>query len=304
MKIEQQYCSPSAKDNGPTCLSKESLKTLIDIYNKSKNNKKHQIAYFDNYKQIDLFKKLDNKMKKITKGTGKYWLWPDIINKMYPIDRYDLKLIKKNNFIPQMPKSWHKNNKEWLSNYDIDNVMFQYNNTKKYNYKYIGTFSIDFALKDNLGNCLHSDFCNIDIKNSYIKRNIKYIGFITNLDKHNEPGSHWTSTFIILDSNSKSFGAYYYDSSSRKTPKMINDFLLNIKSQCNIIYPNKVFKIKHNNKQHQFQDTECGMFSIIYQLRWLNLLLRDKDVPLSKVINNKYLNDKNVNNMRIQLFIK
>lgn len=111
MKIEQQYCSPSAKDNGPTCLSKESLKTLIDIYNKSKNNKKHQITYFDNYKQIDLFKKLDNKMKKLTKGTGKYWLWPDIINKMYPIDRYDLKLIKKNNFLPQMPKSWHKNNK-------------------------------------------------------------------------------------------------------------------------------------------------------------------------------------------------
>ena len=95
MKIEQQYCSPSAKDNGPTCLSKESLKTLIDIYNKSKNNKKHQITYYDNYKQIDLFKKLDNKMKKLTKGSGKYWLWPDIINKMSPIHRYDLKLIKK-----------------------------------------------------------------------------------------------------------------------------------------------------------------------------------------------------------------
>ena len=304
MKIKQQYCSPSAKDNGPTCLSKESLKMLIDIYNKSKNNKKHQIAYFDNYKQIDLFKKLDNKMKKITKGAGKYWLWPDIINKMYPIHRYDLKLIKKNNFIPQMPKSWHKNNKEWLSNYDIDNVMFQYSNTRKYNYKYIGTFSIDFALKDNLGNCLHSDFCNIDIKNSYIKRNIKYIGFITNLDKHDEQGSHWTSTFIILDSNSKSFGAYYYDSVSRKTPKMINDFLLNIKNQCNILYPNKVFGIKYNNKQHQFQDTECGMFSIIYQLRWLNLLLYNKNISFSKVINNKYLNDKNVNNMRNELFIK
>ena len=54
MKIEQQYCSPSAKDNGPTCLSKESLKTLINIYNKSKNNKKHQITYFDNYKSICL----------------------------------------------------------------------------------------------------------------------------------------------------------------------------------------------------------------------------------------------------------
>lgn len=304
MKIEQKYCSPSAKDNGPTCLSKESLKTLIDIYNKSKKNKKQHIIYYDNYKQIDLFKKLDNKMKKLTKGSGKYWLWPDIINKLSPLDKYNLKLIKKNSLIPQMPKSWHKNNKEWLSNYDIDAVMSQYNNTKKYNYKYIGTFSIDFALKDNLGNCLHSDFCNINIKESYINKNIKYIGFITNLDKHDEPGSHWTSTFINLDKNSKSYGAYYYDSVSRKTPKMINDFLLNIKKQCNIIYPTKKFNIKYNTKQHQFQDTECGMFSIIYQLRWLNSLLHDKNTSFNKIINSKYLNDKNANSMRIELFLK
>tara|TARA_B110000858_G_scaffold135495_1_gene154085 strand:- start:61 stop:975 length:915 start_codon:yes stop_codon:yes gene_type:complete len=304
MKIEQQYCSPSAKDNGPTCLSKESLKTLIDIYNKSKNNKKEQIKYYDNFKQLELFKKLDNKMKNLTKGSGKYWLWPDIIYKLSPDNKYNLKLIKKKNFIPEMPKSWHKNKKEWLSNYDIDNVMLQYNNTKKYNYKYIGTFSIDFALKDNFGNCLHSDFCNINIKDTYINKNIKYIGFITNLDKHDEPGSHWTSTFIIIDPNSKSFGAYYYDSVSRKIPKMLNDFLLNIKSQCKIIYPNKNFVIKYNNKQHQYQNTECGMFSIIYQLRWLNLLLDNKDVQFGKIINNKYLNDNNVNNMRMEIFIK
>lgn len=304
MKIEQQYCSPSAKDNGPTCLSKESLKILIDIYNKSKKNKNEQIKYYDNYKQLDLFKKLDNKMKKITKGSGKYWLWPDIINKLSPIHRYDLKAIKKNNFIPEMPKSWHRNTKEWLSNYDIDNVMFQYSNSKKFRYKYIGTFSIDFALKDNLGNCLHSDFCNININESYLKRNIRYLGFITNLDKHDEPGSHWTSTFIILDSNLKSYGAYYYDSVSRQTPKMINDFLLNIKKQCDLIYPNKKFKIGYNKKQHQFQDTECGMFSIIYQLRWLNLLSKDSNTIFSKVINNKYLNDLNANKMREEIFIK
>jgi hypothetical protein len=304
MKIEQQYCSPSAKDNGPPCLSKESLKILIDIYNKSKKNKNEQIKYYDNYKQLDLFKKLDNKMKKITKGSGKYWLWPDIINKLSPIHRYDLKAIKKNNFIPEMPKSWHRNTKEWLSNYDIDNVMFQYSNSKKFRYKYIGTFSIDFALKDNLGNCLHSDFCNININESYLKRNIRYLGFITNLDKHDEPGSHWTSTFIILDSNLKSYGAYYYDSVSRQTPKMINDFLLNIKKQCDLIYPNKKFKIGYNKKQHQFQDTECGMFSIIYQLRWLNLLSKDSNTIFSKVINNKYLNDLNANKMREEIFIK
>lgn len=304
MKIKENYCSPSAKDNGPTCLSKDSLKMLIDTYNKSKKNKRERISYYDNNKQIELFKKLDKKLKKLTNGSGKYWLWPDLIAKMSPIDKYNLKLIKKNNIIPEMPKSWHKNIKEWLSNYDIDNVMFQYNNAKKYNYNYIGTFSIDFALKDNFGNCIHSDFCNIDIKNNYIDKNIKYIGFITNLDKHDEPGSHWTSTFIILDSNLKSYGAYYYDSVSRKTPKMIHDFLLNIKNQCDKLYPKKKFKLTYNTKQHQFQDTECGMFSIIYQLRWLNLLLNNKDTSFKNVINNKYLNDKHINYMRNELFIK
>ena len=304
MAIKQEYCSPSAKDNGPTCLSKESLKKLIDIYNKSKNNKKEQIKYYDNYKQLELFKKLDNKMKNKTNGSGKYWLWPDIIYKLSPVHKYDLKLIKINNFIPQMPKKWHKNTAEWLSNYDIDNVMFQYSNSKKYNYKYIGTFSIDFALKDTFGNCLHSNFCNIDIKKSYINRSIKYIGFITNLDKHDEPGSHWTSTFIIIDENSDSFGAYYYDSVSKKIPKMIYDFLLTIKNQCKVIYPNKKFQIKYNKKQHQFKNTECGMFSIIYQLRWLNLLSKNKDKKFNEFINNKNLNDNNINNMRVELFIR
>lgn len=304
MKIKENYCSPSAKDNGPTCLSKDSLKMLIDTYNKSKKNKRERISYYDNNKQIELFKKLDKKLKKLTNDSGKYWLWPDLIAKMSPIDKYNLKLIKKNNIIPEMPKSWHKNIKEWLSNYDIDNVMFQYNNAKKYYYNYIGTFSIDFALKDNFGNCIHSDFCNIDIKNNYIDKNIKYIGFITNLDKHDEPGSHWTSTFIILDSNLKSYGAYYYDSVSRKTPKLIHDFLLNIKNQCDKLNPKKKFKLTYNTKQHQFQNTECGMFSIIYQLRWLNLLLNNKDTSFKNVINNKYLNDKHINYMRNELFIK
>ena len=46
------------------------------------------------------------------------------------------------------------------------------------------------------------------------------------------------------------------------------------------------------------------MFSIIYQLRWLNLLLNNKDTSFKNVINNKYLNDKHINYMRNELFIK
>jgi|TARA_Y100000389_G_C17442686_1_gene509610 hypothetical protein len=308
MKIDKQYCSPNSKDNGPTCLSKESLKTLIKTYNNSKKLKKDKIIYYDNNTQLELFKKLDKKMKKKTKGSGKYWFWPNIIEKLIPINVNsnllitNIKKIEKFELKPELPNEWLKNPKEWLSNYDIDHIMFQYSNTKKFSYRYLGTFSIDFAVKDNSGRCLYSNFCNINIKDDYISKKIKYIGFITNLDKHNEPGSHWTSTFINLDHTSKSYGAYYYDSVARKTPVLIDNFLKNIKKQCDIQYPKNKFLIKYNTKQHQYADTECGMFSIIYQIRWINYLLRNKNTVFKKVVNTKDLNDKNVNILRKSLY--
>ncbi len=306
MKIDKFYCSPSVNDKNPTCLSKESLKHLIDCYNNSKQKKNQKIIYYDNNSQLDLFKKLDNKMKKLTKGSGKYWFWPNIIKKLKPINNnnfiINIKNIEKLELKPEKPSEWLKNPKEWLSNYDINDIMNQYSKNNKYKYNYIGTFSIDFAVKNNLGKCLYSNFCNINIKKDYIDKNIKYIGFITNLDKHNEPGSHWTSTFIIIDHTNNSYGAYYYDSVARKIPILILNFLNNIKNQCNKLYPNKKFIIDYNKKQHQFQNTECGIFSIIYQIRWLNLLKRNKNPKLINIINNDKLTDNNANEIRNSLY--
>ena len=307
MKVDNLYCSPSAKDRNSTCLSKESLKELIDCYNLSRKTKKELIKYYDNNTQLELFKKLDNKMKKLTKGSGKYWFWPDIIKKLTPNNTNItniMRKIEKLELKPEKPNQWLKNPREWLSNYDINNVMNQYNSDRTLNYCYIGTFSIDFAIKDKNGNCLHSNFCNIDIKKDYINKNCKYIGFITNMDKHDEPGSHWTSTFIIIDHKNISYGAYYYDSVSRKTPKLINDFLVLIKTQLDKIYRNKTFNIKYNTKQHQFQNTECGMFSIIYQIRWLSKLINNKTPTFKTIIEEKLLTDNEANKARKFIFRK
>jgi hypothetical protein len=38
-------------------------------------------------------------------------------------------------------------------------------------------------------------------------------------------------------------------------------------------YPDKEFKIHNNNIRHQKKNTECGMFSMAFQIRWLNALL-------------------------------
>jgi hypothetical protein len=79
-------------------------------------------------------------------------------------------------------------------------------------------------------------------------------------------------------------------------------FINNVKKQCNTLYPNKKFIINYNKKQHQFKNTECGMFSIIYQLRWLNKLYKNKNTNFSEIINSSLLNDKNVNHMRKSLY--
>ena len=68
--------------------------------------------------------------------------------------RQNIKLIEKTELRPEMPAQWYKNPIEWLSNYDIDDVMVQYNNEKKYCYSFLGVFPIDFSEEDKFGRCV------------------------------------------------------------------------------------------------------------------------------------------------------
>jgi len=179
--------------------------------------------------------------------------------------------------------------------------MKQYDNNKDNNYKFLGVFPIDFTVKDNNGKCLFSELCKIDVKD-YIKKKIKYIGFITNLDKHDQPGSHWTSTFIIIDPKLKSYGSYYYDSTAKQIPIYVLAFLKDIKKQLKLIYSSNNFKIKYNNKQHQRKNTECGMFSLLYQIRWLNYIKKNKDITFEDIINDPDIEDEHVFKLRDVLF--
>ena len=268
-----KYCSPK-NINKPTLFNKKTLILLINAWNASKEDK---IEYNKSFTISKLTELLNNKIKPIC-NDKEYWCWPSAIKELskdYKTKEI-IKKIEENDLRPEMPIEWYKNPIEWLSNYDIEDVMIQYNNDNKYKYCFLGVFPIDFSEQDNFGRCLYSHICSIDI-NKYINKNIKYIGLITNLDKHNEPGSHWTSTFIILDPKIKCYGAYYYDSNAMNIPTYVVKFINNIKKQLNIKYPKNVFKIHKNNIKHQRKNTECGMFSMAYQIRWLNALYKYKE---------------------------
>lgn len=300
MNIDTKYNSPSNIDN-PNVFSKKSLIKLIKAWNRYKKDK---IKYKETDNAHILSNLLNDKIKHIC-DDKQYWCWTGALSKIAKDNntKFIIKNIADYELRPEMPAEWTKNPIEWLTNYDIENVMKQYNDKPKYNYAFLGVFPIDFSEEDKFGRCLYSQICFLNIK-KYIKKNIKFLGLITNLDKHDQSGSHWTSTFIIIDPNNSSYGAHYYDSTARTIPSYVKKFMNNIMKQCDEIYPKKKFIITYNHIPHQKKNTECGMFSMVYQIRWLNLILKNtkNQILHNIIINNDKITDDNMIKNRKYLF--
>lgn len=303
-----KYNSPKNARN-PYIFSKTSLIYLIDTWNKNKPNK---IVYKKTYSIAKLSVLLNEKIKPIC-DDKQYWCWTGAISKMATDAKTKelIKMIEKEELRPEMPIEWYKNDREWLSNYDIEDVMLQYDKGRQYKYAFLGVYPIDFSEEDKFGRCLYSQICSLDIK-KYINKRIKHLGLITNLDKHNQGGSHWTSTFIIIDPKNKCYGAHYYDSNANSIPAYVRKFINNIKERLQIIYPNNKFRITYNTIKHQRKNTECGMFSMTHQIRWLNSILKYKTLNLPNpykyahfikcISNNPNITDDNMNKSRNYLY--
>jgi hypothetical protein len=303
-----KYNSPKNANN-PYIFSKKSLLFLIDTWNKYKPDK-------ITYKKTDAIAKLSlllNEKIKPVCDDKQYWCWTGAIARFANDTKTKeiIKMIEKEELRPEMPVEWYANGKEWLSNYDIEDVMMQYDKGRQYKYAFLGVYPIDFSEEDKFGRCLYSQICSLDVKR-YINKKIKYLGLITNLDKHNQNGSHWTSTFIIIDPRNKCYGAHYYDSNAIGIPAYVKKFILNLKKRLLVIYPNRNFKITFNTTRHQRKNTECGMFSMTHQIRWLNSLLKYKKLNLPDpyrdenflqcITNDKKITDDNMNASRKYLY--
>ena len=300
------FCSPTA-ENKSFCYSFDSLLKIALAWNHLKPNEKININNPSIKDSSILYEKIKEKLCKFTKTTNNnHWVWIDIIKMLNknknPKITSVMKTIEKKDLRPSQPIEWIGNKTEWLSNYDIDNVLTQYEANKDLFYKFHGVFTIDFGLKTSSGVCKYYDNCDIIMKN-IINSNYKYFGFVTNLCKFDEPGTHWTSSFFILDPSLDSYGAYYYDSVKRPIPKLLKPVFLNIQKQMNLIYPHKKFNIHVSNIAHQHSNTECGVFSIAFQTRWLSLLTIDaKKASFKNVINFHKMTDDVMKLLRFRFF--
>jgi hypothetical protein len=197
--------------------------------------------------------------------------------------------ILNNTFRPMMPKEWLENNREWLSTIDIENVMLQYQQKHK-DFIFLGPVPIDFDANHQLGGCVVDELCKLDIKKLY-KKNITKLGIVFNLDKHNEPGSHWVSLY----SDFKKKHIFYYDSYAVGPKTEVKILMDRIENQLNTINKNKKSIKEYNRVRHQYKDSECGVYSMMFIINML------ENNNFAKNTNTVVLDDE-INKNRFRLY--
>jgi hypothetical protein len=286
-------CAPNVKYQDGSCFTLDVLKDIAIKFNQKHKNKSNHISV--NAPRSELIKNINSKMD--SKCDDQICWIKELVNDKLQHDK-----ILSNTFRPIGPDGKY----DWLSTSDINMVMEQY--MKVYDdFAYLGTVPYDFEIIIGL------EFSNNHfIENNYKNGRTKF-GMVINLDTHDMNGSHWVALYADLKNNQ----VYFFDSAGDKPRKRIRKFvnrivkfiyyklhsekldinhvLDNIKKNNNtsIIKKISAIDIRHNNVQHQFGNTECGVYSINFILRLL------EGESFNDIINNITLDESMNKNRKI-----
>ena len=184
-------------------------------------------------------------------------------------DENQRKEIESTAFAPKQPSEWKLNINEWLSDTDILQVISQYVAAYK-EFIFLGPSYIDFDYKFNANECVENSLCKFSLAD-YIKHGKTKIGIIFNLDDHTKSGSHWVSLYIDV----KGKYMFYFDSAANPMPREVAVLIERIKQQAKSL---KIrFKVHTNGTfEHQYSNTECGMYSLFFLITMLTNKYEDK----------------------------
>ena len=278
-------CSPmtiSSKFIKHSCYSPEILYKIRNAYNKS-----HPEQKINTRKPNKLYWELAKNLR-TTCDREDCWL------KLLPTEQQDY--LDQYIFAPNHPNIWKSNPDEWLSNYDIINVLHQYE-IEYPCFKLLGPSAIDFDTRLNNRECVESQLCNFNIQN-YIKKGFTKIGISFNLDKHDGPGFHWVSLFIDI----KQKLMFYFDSAMYKTPPEITTFVNRVLEQSEKY--NLGIQFEQNKVQHQFGSSECGMYSLFFIITMLTEKWGGKGKKLNIADRIHLFKDKSISDQTVFQFRK
>ncbi len=251
-------CAPSKKFKDGTCFTLDNLQEIAMQYNKIHDD---TIEIVNDKKM--LLRELNNKMKnRYNCSEQTCWLDSKVVKSLNNAD------IKHYTFRPKGPKKQY----DWLSTNDINGVMSQYMMKHK-DFKYIGALPYDFEELEYTG------IDNINLKD--LENKTPKIGMVINLDEHDQPGSHWVALYTNLTNNK----VYYFDSFGKKPGKRVTKFIrriltymynkkhnsnFNVDQFMNMYHKSDEYDVRYNKKQHQFKNTECGVYSMNFIIRLLD----------------------------------
>lgn len=293
-----KYCSPDKRINikkNNSCFDKPALVRIINAFNEKFPEKKILVNNIEKKPFKVLYKELNARFEKVCGENEICW-----------VDSTGIDSIVRDYIRPKTPASWKNNPREWLDSNNINDVLQQYEKAYSPYYKYYLTQSADFLREVN-SKCYNEQLCNINIQNLH-DSGVRTIGMIINLDTHDLPGSHWVSLFACICPFMPCFGVYYYDSrvASSRIPQDVKIFMNMIEKQCNqlkILKKGKrLFKNKINTIIHQHGRTECGVFSLYNQLKWLECSQKTKGCSSYNEVFNSKINDEDMEKLRKVLF--
>jgi len=220
-----------------------------------------------------------------------------ILDRATTISSIEKEKLRKTYLRPRYPKAWKNDPDDWLDNYNIQDVMSQYQEAYP-SFHFLGVVPIDFAVRNpyikGKEECLHKELCELDLYAEY-DRGIRSIGIIFNLDPHYKGGSHWIALYCDIHdlksskSSKKRPWCAYFDSYGFSTPEYIAKFMRSLYSQNNRMH------LMFNARRFQHSTSECGMYSMYFIICMIN------GIPFSEFCKNS-ISDATMLKMRKLFF--
>jgi len=278
-KYDEQRCAPGKPFESGSCIVLPVLVEMVSAYNKVNKNKiktscRKEILKPKKYKKY-LLREINNRFKNVCDGQL-CWTQQDFIKHM---DEFMKAELEKYTFRPLGPEGRF----EWLNTINIDEVMNQYEMDIK-DFSFLGAVPMDFQ-KINL-----KGVSDLNIEKEY-RDGIRRFGIIFNLDESWQSGSHWTAAYADIAKGQ----VYYFDSygspPEERVVKLLNKFCVYYESKNK----GNRCKLRYNKIRHQYENSECGVYSINFILD----LLQGRD--FDELCNTK-LKDREVNKLRKKIF--
>ena len=211
--------------------------------------------------------------------------------------------VIKTRFAPQSPKSWNRDPHEWLSNFDIEAVMRQFEQKYPF-FKFIGSSPIDFDAsiyedsktkarkkkeEDNDDNDdddqqqqqqeqqqhqqqqqhhqqqRRNDCVENKLCNFNLESYIKKGITKIGFSFNTDPHDEPGEHWITLFVDIKRKFIFYFDSAGDEIPKEIEVLKNRIVQQGKALNPRMHFKFDQNHPvDHQLRDSECGIYSLFF----------------------------------------